>query len=955
MRAAILATALLLLVNSLGLTQAFQQDGNVFVLRQGQEYIRFERGVWFAGIEGVRGVSWTMFLWHDNWVYETLQGGAVEAGPALQPDGSLTMTGAFSAREGSAPVKYALWMTPSPEGVRVRCELEKTAELKLTNGVWLHVSPEPNQFTGTERVWGRPSWHSTVSGGGNGVVDAFFVELRDGRSLCLIPADYRQAEKETFGGPSYTFRLNVLPGDFEFGEKRVIEYTISFGDMPAEFPGEVRPMHERLAIRGAKANALAVPVYDRLELAVDLGATYDNPYDPDEVALDARFTSPSGERITVPGFFMLDYRREIREGNELMIPAGGSGWRVRFTPTEVGTYTWQLSLRDRTGQVTGGEGSFKATKPRSKGFVRTSKIDPHYLAFDNGEGYFAIGHNLPIYHTTGQLGHEAMRKFAEAKENFNRWWMCSYGFGIEGMEKLGWYRQDAAARIDLVLDVARGLGLYYMMCMDTHQDFREGGWERNPFNARNGGPCQKAGDWFTNETARALYKKRLRYTVARWGYSPNVLCWEFGNEFEGWADSPDDIKLPWHREMSDHLRSIDPFGHLITTSFWSHTGPPRFWELPNIGIVQTHLYTNDDGNVALPVREMSLQQWRSFAKPHIFGEFGIRSHTTTEEKDPKGWGIHNALWAGLFSFCAGGPMPWWHENYIDPLNLYFHFTALANFTEGLPLGTAKWELLETSPPEFVDKNRVPETRDAVIIPLGRWGKPEQNEFVALPDGTIEGDRRPQDLLHGEGHTDLRNEPTFAVNYPKPGQFIAHVTVVSNSGLLRIWVDDELKLEKDFPCAEGLGKESVWREEWKLWETTYDEDVAVDVPAGRHRIRIENFGKDWVRVTRYTFTGCKVLDKPNLLVCGMETDGLAILWLQNKDSDWYNHGGNGKVGQVDPCTVTLQGLPDGRYSLEWWETWKGALERKETVTVKDGRLPVSVPALETDAALKLKRP
>ena len=33
-------------------------------------------------------------------------------------------------------------------------------------------------------------------------------------------------------------------------------------------------------------------------------------------------------------------------------------------------------------------------------------------------------------------------------------------------------------------------------------------------------------------------------------------------------------------------------------------------------------------------------------------------------------------------------MPWWHENYIDPLNLYFHFTALAQFAKDLPLGTA---------------------------------------------------------------------------------------------------------------------------------------------------------------------------------------------------------------------------------------------------------------------------
>jgi hypothetical protein len=71
----------------------------------------------------------------------------------------------------------------------------------------------------------------------------------------------------------------------------------------------------------------------------------------------------------------------------------------------------------------------------------------------------------------------------------------------------------------------------YMLCMDTHQDFRQDGWKANPYNAAQGGPCGTAGAWFTNETAKAFYRRRLRYTVARWAYSPQVMCWEFGNEF----------------------------------------------------------------------------------------------------------------------------------------------------------------------------------------------------------------------------------------------------------------------------------------------------------------------------------------------------------------------------------------------------------------------------------------
>ncbi|MHC4405185.1 MAG: hypothetical protein ACYTG0_36530 [Planctomycetota bacterium] len=184
-------------------------------------------------------------------------------------------------------------------------------------------------------------------------------------------------------------------------------------------------------------------------------------------------------------------------------------------------------------------------------------------------------------------------------------------------------------------------------------------------------------------------------------------------------------------------------------------------------------------------------------------------------------------------------------------------------------------------------------------------------------------------------------------------FVVHVGKVSHSGLLRIWIDEDLAAERELPCAEGLGKESVWREQWKLWETTYDEDIAVAVPAGRHRLRIENFGKGWVAVTKYAFTCCRVVDKPDVLACGMKTPELAMLWLQNKRSSWCNHAGGGQVGRMDAFELTAEGLRDGKYRLEWWETWKGRLERVEEIEVREGRLTLIVPGLTTDVALKVK--
>lgn len=940
----------LLTLPTLALAEGFQPSGKQFVYRQGDRFVRFDCGRWSAGIEGGKSVSWHVFLWHDKWIYETLEGGPVDAPARLEPDGSLVVRGQFTTRPGAPPVRYALRAVPSATSVQVRCELEKTGPLVLPNGVWLHLSGAQKLFQGREQVWVDPTWSGTLAGPCQSTGRRLLIALDGRRSLVI--ARSRLGEINSEGSTrSYGWRVNLLRGDFEAGKPASIDYEIAFGQMPDRFAGQILPAKARLAIAGVKPSSQRVPRYGKLELTVDCQATYDNPYDPDQVALDATFVAPSGREIRVPGFFAVDQRREVTDGCEVMIPQGQGAWRVRFAPTETGVYRFRLQLRDRSGTVEGGQGSFEAVASPSPGFVRRSKIDPHYFAFDSGRGYFPIGHNLPIYHTTGQLGDESMRKYAAAGENFNRWWMSSTSLGLEWMERLGWYRQDAAARLDLLVDVAAELGLYYMLCMDTHQDFRENGWHSNPFNALRGGPCREPADWFTNPLARQLYKKRLRYTVARWGYSPHVLCWEFGNEMEGWPKASDEVKLAWHKEMSDHLRAIDPFGHLITTSFWTNVGPEAFWRLPNIDIAQTHCYTNDDANVADPVRRYSLHQWQSFQKPHVFGEFGIRSHDSTADKDPQGWAIHNALWAGLFSFCAGGPMPWWHESYIDKLDLYFHFTALARFAENLPLGTQRMEPLETTLPEYTDRSRPPELRDAVVAPLSKWGKPEHNEFVVQPDGTVSGDRRPLQLLHGRGHADLVNPPTFVVNYPKPGKFAVRVGRVSRSGLLRITIDDRPPFERDLPCGPNLGRQSTYRPQWKLWETTYDESIAVDVPAGRHRIRVENLGGDWVTVSSYTFQGCQVLDRPNVRVCGMRTAGLWLVWVQNRDSGWYNRGQD-KVPEVAPFRLRVPSLTSGRYRVERWETWRGTCEKTESLQAGPAGLRIDFPPLGADVALKI---
>ena len=55
-------------------------------------------------------------------------------------------------------------------------------------------------------------------------------------------------------------------------------------------------------ILAVEPSSMEVARYEKLELAVALKATYDNPYDVRQVDLTAVFTGPDGREWLVPGF-----------------------------------------------------------------------------------------------------------------------------------------------------------------------------------------------------------------------------------------------------------------------------------------------------------------------------------------------------------------------------------------------------------------------------------------------------------------------------------------------------------------------------------------------------------------------------------------------------------------------------------------------------------------------------
>jgi len=411
--------------------------------------------------------------------------------------------------------------------------------------------------------------------------------------------------------------------------------------------------------------------YETLEFTLP-GDMPTDPYDP-ETTPEIRFTSPDGERLSVPAFWYQDFTRDLAA-------RGSPHWRVRFTPTQVGK--WTVSSAGETR-------SFNVTASQAHGFLRVDQGNPRYLAYDDGTPFFAIGLNLGWASSKEETLSEYERWFdalAAQGANTVRVWMAAWSFGLEWNDTgLGDYteRLDRAWLLDQVFELAEARGVKIILVLLNHGAFSETTnpeWADNPYNAARGGPCPEPQCFATNKAAKKLFKRRLHYIAARYSSAPNLLTWEWWNEVNWTPISAAQLK-PWLEEMTGYLRRFDVYRHLTTTSYASGAGGGRaIWEIPGLDLIQQHQYTTQNPSRAIPLSYEPLAELAK--KPILYGEFGYSTGLEDGTSlDKEGVHLHNSLWAAALSGYASTGMYWWWDTYVEPLELWGHFGGVSRFLE----------------------------------------------------------------------------------------------------------------------------------------------------------------------------------------------------------------------------------------------------------------------------------
>lgn len=713
-------------------------------------------------------------------------------------------------------------------------------------------------------------------------------------------------------------------------------------------------------------------------------AAGENPFDPDQIAVDVVFAGPSGRELRLPAFWYQGYQRRLvtaevkgKDGvsrpqeAEALAAEGEPGWRVRFAPLEAGVQAVRIEVSTR-GQAAAASAvsplEARPAPPGARGYVRVNPAATRYFMTADGQPLVLLGECCCWHGRRGTFDYDDwFADYPPNGMNCTRLWMWPNAFGIEVLdgERLR-YNLAKAWTLDYVLGLAADRGIVVMLCLDYHGIFQVdpdmwGGnnwWPRHPYNVSTGGPCTTQNDFFTRADAAGLYRKRLRYLLGRYGAYPSLLSWQFFNEINNVYRylKPDDV-VAWHDRMARWLKEADPYEHPITTSFGSVGEQAAMWRLDSLDYAQWHLYLNWAGRYRHPAAacaDVAARFQRDYGKPMYLGEYGTDGRGWKTDTDPYRRGLQQAVWGGVMAGTAGTAMPWWWEG-MHAAKVHGIWKSLAGFIEGSGLGSPGWEPLHLAAPDrpAVSLGALLADRppfDVTIPAAGGWGEKPAGRMAVAAAAVAEPSALHR-FVHGQDKPDLRVPCVLAAEFAAGAAVTVHVNSVANGARLSIRVDDAEVLRRDLPDRDG--KTRVNNE--------YNEDITVPLPAGRHTVEVSNPGADWVAIDWVRLTQVRPcaatsapVDASTVLAYALSNGRDVLLWAIDPRFNYPEGATESDPPRMSGAQVALPGLPDGMYAVIWWDPCQGAAAGTAVARSADGVLTLALPEFRVDIAARLRR-
>lgn len=515
--------------------------------------------------------------------------------------------------------------------------------------------------------------------------------------------------------------------------------NVSYDKYSGEFAIKVitREMANRKVLKSPEVVSEELLVGEKIEIALfEEKAGYVenryNPYDYDQINVYAVFVSPSGKEMVMPAFWYRDYEITLNTDYTSISsvsgvasknpdePQGleGVNWkqtdlhyRLRVTLDEVGEYKYYINVEEDGNLTQYIESSLTVKAPtqsNNKGIIQVDPATKRNFIDGNGETFMPVGVNLCWWTNGSRKTYDYdvwMNAMSENGLNMARIWMATWGFSLHWGKEYNNFdsRLNMAARLDKVMNLADENNIYIQLCFVNHGQFTTNPnanteWAKNPYNTANGGIIDRPSKFFSDAECKRTFKNEIKYIIARYGYSDKIMAWELFNEVD-WTDDAEGINKininKWHEEMGAYVDSIDPYNHMITTSYKTNDGPA--YSSKYIDYTCPHDYGYEYKNINSNMPQAMAGIIKKYDKPTLQAEVGVdwRSGVDSAKVDPTGISIRQALWAGMLGGTAGAAMHWWWDSWIHPNNLWTVYNGASVYAKEMDMAGEMYTMLNT--------------------------------------------------------------------------------------------------------------------------------------------------------------------------------------------------------------------------------------------------------------------
>jgi hypothetical protein len=737
------------------------------------------------------------------------------------------------------------------------------------------------------------------------------------------------------------------------------------------------------------------------------------------VSVDALFLAPGeadwASAHVLPCFYYQPVERVGTGSSAALLPLGEAEWRCRFAPQEVGTWSYKITVTDAGGITSSSEYAFdcaECTGDRCRGFIRVSPTDPRFFEFSNGEPFVTPLVNVEQGNPFNSLA-EIETHIADLGNNgvrFVRWFPTGEGanyfvapFGDDisinwafgaaytvfddvdteagkiasfrpyyySVQRIpaqpGLYRYTLRAKVtgeqvlriqvgNSFVDICSVTGAYH----EAHGgvcDYRRDGWHDYAFEVDSTGSdtlVAGARGLYVSTDAPApynavrngsirLHSMRLqRFEDARAEWGANLLT-RGDPDTHTYVDQRSAARLDELLRLSEqygvyHKLTLFEKNDIILNRIQPDGTIGDFYEC-TWGHCPVNFYSAD-GQAARWYEDAYVRyfvaRWAYSPALHSL-ELDNESGWFEDPRDPGGGRIlsFDAGWhvAELVKQLAPRPVLMTNSFWGYFINDFFDDPEHGDLID---YGDQHWYTSANETNEQYISNIWEDSAAYVRQCASRFWEYGDRQNVTKPIVRGEGGVASQDTQ--PQHPDVALDPSGTWYHKK---LWAHV------GILGSTCDGEWYPRLFVPYEEGRFPNN--QTDLQRMFAAYERFVRGEpLSSGLY----EEIGTDLSGDQGVLLSG----STGNLRAWGSRdsADGRVLLWVDNVQHTWKNVVDGAPISPAS-ATLTVQGLPQGVYTAEWWNTHNGTVLRTASYGVGgDEMLSVTVEDLATDIAVKFRR-